>query len=914
MPRIRLIGVASLIIASGFWSGRAEGDASPLLRHKAYVILAEPRPIQLTSIRCGGKAGPYTDVMSYRIVNGRNEMLAEDDLALESHITWQPEGDCHPLMVALEPHQNYATIECAAPFGLVAGRAAPLHIVRKSGRLYFALSHNAKSGRLVIAASAPREGAHVVVREGEGKTCAEADGDFDRATDVPFNIPATQAGRVWSVEVSEPKIAGLVLDDVTIWLEGDLTPVLTMREEWAQLLANSLVETPAVTPPRARRAESPMVLRRPDELAARRPVTRAPAYYLLDYGSDHLDNPDYVQWVAQFPPDLLHFGKDVPMTHLWGPIVAVGGENQAHGRNRADIRRLTSDEVQQRLDKLRTMNKALHAAGVRMVMPYISAITFAGDAEKRIGLFEFYDHWGEYTRFGLGPKPATDPLAWIAVKADGSPHTFGAELRPAYYAGLSRYVACVNHPDWRQWLGDVTQLVAKAGYDGAFADNSSPIQCYSSHCQAAFREYLAGKYSVQERIELFGAPEAPLPATREGLLYYEAQRFWQLSLADELRGIRQAGREINPDFKLFPNLGTPYQSYDFLTDNADCAMFEGSGGGSMADSTGSVTWTVIGPFKERSYCYHMSEYRYCAGVPGDLAPMLLKRTRTKDGLKLSMAEAAAFGSGAANGLSRGTREWARTYLEFARAHPELYVGTVSAADVAVLSMPMHVYYPKTAHWAAAQEVMNRLLALRVPFDCISEGGMTAERLAAYRCVIAPKLQYLSDPQLAMLREYVREGGTLAALAPFATHDDRCRERKAAPLAEGPNGQGRVVLLAGTPTRGQLFQAVGGRLAEGPPGLRAMVYARSGNLSRYVVHLLNYDVNADPKSDERTAPARDVSVTLRLPDRVNVTDVTCFDPDSPKPERLPFDAHGAQIVFRVPEVPIYRVCLVEATEP
>src|SRR5690606_29614912 len=63
-------------------------------------------------------------------------------------------------------------------------------------------------------------------------------------------------------------------------------------------------------------------------LATREP-TVPPVYYLIDYGQGHIDNPDYVAWIAELPPDLLHFGKDVPMTHLYGPIAAVGGENQA---------------------------------------------------------------------------------------------------------------------------------------------------------------------------------------------------------------------------------------------------------------------------------------------------------------------------------------------------------------------------------------------------------------------------------------------------------------------------------------------------------------------------------------------------------------------------------------------------------
>ena len=39
-------------------------------------------------------------------------------------------------------------------------------------------------------------------------------------------------------------------------------------------------------------------------LATREP-TAAPVYYLIDYGREHLDNPEYVEWVRELPPDQL---------------------------------------------------------------------------------------------------------------------------------------------------------------------------------------------------------------------------------------------------------------------------------------------------------------------------------------------------------------------------------------------------------------------------------------------------------------------------------------------------------------------------------------------------------------------------------------------------------------------------------
>ncbi|MEN6304237.1 MAG: hypothetical protein ABFD96_16005, partial [Armatimonadia bacterium] len=106
--------------------------------------------------------------------------------------------------------------------------------------------------------------------------------------------------------------------------------------------------------------------------------TVPPATYILDYGGSHLGNDKWLQETIAAGPQLLHLGKDVVMTHNWGPIKALGGENQAYGKG-DNVTRLTVAETRQRLQDLQAMTKALHDGGVPMVMPYICAMTIGGD-------------------------------------------------------------------------------------------------------------------------------------------------------------------------------------------------------------------------------------------------------------------------------------------------------------------------------------------------------------------------------------------------------------------------------------------------------------------------------------------------------------------------------------------------------
>lgn len=646
----------------------------------------------------------------------------------------------------------------------------------------------------------------------------------------------------------------------------------------------------------------------PAVVLAQREPTVPPVYYLIDYGGDHLANPDYVTWAAELPPELLHFGKDVPMTHLYGPIAAVGGENQAHGRNRADIRRLTPAQVRERIAVLRRMNADLHAAGVTMTMPYIASITMAGEPVKREGFFDFYDHWNEYLEFGIGPRPQTAPETWVAVKADGSLHTFGSDLAPAYYAGMNRYVCCIEHPDWRNWLKQVTRLCAVAGYDGVFPDNSSPITCYAPYCQAGFRKFLAAKYRPEQLHALFNvnsAEEISLPKERDCLLWVEAQRFWQTSLARHLYEMRQAARTVNPKFLMFPNCGTPIQSADYLSGHADYMMLEGSGG---PEGPGVQVKQIVQQITLRTMADNILDFRYIADVPGDLRAMLLKLGQTPAAQRLAIAEAAAFGSGAYNGVRKDTRESQRPYIEFLLKHKDLYEGKTSAAQVAVLYYPMQAYYPNGGHHlATAMQVKDRLGTMQVPFDCFSEMGLTAARLKTYRMVIVPQLMYLSEAHLKLLRDYAAGDGKLLLINDCGSHDDLMRERAIQPCPFTPAAVMRPTVPAPADMTTLLTSAGIQPLVSDSPNhqfLRVMTYESPGER---LVHLVNYNCPIMARTGD-AVPDENVRVQVPLPAGKRGAEVTVYSPEAGE-SKLQSEAKGGVCSFVVPEVGIYVVCRV-----
>jgi hypothetical protein len=651
-------------------------------------------------------------------------------------------------------------------------------------------------------------------------------------------------------------------------------------------------------------------------------------YYLIDYGPNHLDNPDYITWIAELPPQLLHFGKDVPMTHLYGPIQAVGGENQAHGRNREDTRRLTGAEVAERIATLQRMNQALHAAGARMVMPYTSAITFAGNPDTREGLFDFIDHWDEYAQFGLGAKPQSDPAEWIALRADGSRHTFGKEEKPAYYAGLDRYVAAITHPDWRNWLMDVHRLVAEAGYDGAFPDNTSAINDYSSQAQAAFRAYLSQRFAAGQMRQLLGVEsvdDIELPRERGGIAWVEAQRFWRVTLAEHVEAMRAGGREANPDFLLFPNLGGPTHIAEYLSGHADYYMAEGGAG---LEGAGCSVTRVIGNVYHSEIHDNILDYVYGRDIPGDIRPMLLKLGRTNESKKLCLAEPAAFGSGAYNGVRPNSRDIQAPYIRFLLDHPDIYAGKTSTARVAMTFFPMRDFYSiegvNANHTQAARRVFQRLGELQIPCDLFSETGLEPGALSTYDFLILPDMAFFSDEHLQVVHEFVEGGGMAIIVGEFATHDELMQPRAALDWlpqteATGQFGRGTVLHTSVMPTQTELLAMLttgsdrqGGdtRLVVAPgratrPLMRSSCYADDAEV---VVHLLNYDIPIEP-GPRKPKSQTDVHVRAPLPAGASVARVTCLAPEM-EPFSPQYEVRDGACWFTVPEVPIYMVCRME----
>ena len=226
------------------------------------------------------------------------------------------------------------------------------------------------------------------------------------------------------------------------------------------------------------------------------PTTTPPIAYAINYSGEYFKRPDYIEQFQAAPPDLLHVGKAVPISHHWGPVRLYQGETQytggpGHTLSWENIALLSPEALAERVETIRRTLKRYHAIGIGEIVPYISYHTLSGDHEKRLGFWKFYDHWSAYAKWA-GPRPKRDPFDWLVVDVKGK--FVGGSCggySPAYYAPLHRYRACINHPDWAEWHGRLVRMVAEVGYDGCFVDNAHPDRCYCRYCKAGLAKFLA---------------------------------------------------------------------------------------------------------------------------------------------------------------------------------------------------------------------------------------------------------------------------------------------------------------------------------------------------------------------------------------------------------------------------------------
>lgn len=516
--------------------------------------------------------------------------------------------------------------------------------------------------------------------------------------------------------------------------------------------------------------------------------TTVPYTYNIDYSQGHVGNPEYLRKIAAGPPTLMHVGEDVVFSSVFGVKDIFGGPQRTHTKV------ITVEQAREKMRAMRGFTASLHQAGVKWIIPYINNHTILGDHEKRIGFWEFFDHWDRYREFGFGPtKPPADILT--ARMDGGYPHPVRwKEIHrddPNY--PYRRYGLCTNHPIWLGFLKTVTRNIARGGMDGVFADEMT-FRDYCSYDEALFKEYLSAKYSAAERERRFGRADVStlrLGRPGDGALYYDTLAFWSHSNARFLKTLLEEGRQENPDFFVMANLG-PFAHF--------AGAYSRTAGGKNPEDWAPYTRLIMfeemqrpGQLAAGVFFDNILQFKLAFGM-GFVGGTLLYYAQEPPGIELSTAEAGAGGGGAFVQGGYREPEVRKKYRAFFESHPGWFEGYESRADVAIVFDYAQAWWGNAANLRALYPLAQYLAQHHVLFDVIPLSRTPASLLSSrYKVVITPGLRYLSDQRLEDFQEFARRGGAWLDIAESGRFDDAGRVRvRPKPPREERSGQGRIV--------------------------------------------------------------------------------------------------------------------------
>ena len=919
----------------------------PLLRHLNYmaVMPVDGGELKLECIAHGYQ--DYRNRLRVRVVSDRGEVTEGAEIAIGAS-GLLPLAACPLAAVELNSGRNLVRVTDvdAIPHAYRSGVRKPLQTVREWMPLHFFVPKGTTYFNIWIHAPVRGEGLRYELRGPAGDLVRTEEGDFDKRTKVQTRVAKGADGKAWSLALLKPKTKGIYTDDVAIELGRHLPPFLAPRPEWARTFAGDWAFDPKA-PSVRRRFEaaastvstyhgtpSPEL----DAAYARRGAphwrTSLPVTYVLDYGAKHLGNPDYTPMVAKAPPTLLHLGKDVPFNHGWGPVKALGGENQAYGHGDAIIR-LPPGQVGERITGLQDMVAKLHNDGVRWVVPYICGMTVNGDPARRSGFWEFYDHWDEYRSLGLAEKPATDPIEWLQTDATGKPRIYyGYKYPDEYYPPFKnnhRFAACWHAEGWRTWLTEVVRFIARSGCDGIFVDNGTSQRSTSKHALKAFRGYLGNRFTPEQAQELLGVQrlsEATFPKKSGNLLLrVEQTRFWTETIRGQMAALRQAGsKELGRDFLIFPNGGRPGYIQAALRDT-DFVMFEKSHG-DFGTHPGMAISPVFEGVSLNTYNDNIYEYKVVQGLRERVRTAILSRPGypsrlswamlNRECARLGLAECAAFSGGGAF-LFRPRfdvyGDALNEYRRFFETHTVLYAGLLPHAPTALLAGLEETWYGNSRHKEHLRTATRAFSDDHILFEIVAERRLKTEQLEDYENLVSCGLRTLSDAQLSAILRRVSAGATLLVCDDFATRDDMLRERtgglakRIAALSVGgaiEHGKGRILRLADGKEIAQRLPAIRVSCTDKTLAAQLRVNAfRTPATDRVVLHIVNYNVPLGVKPPPAPAIGA-VDVSMPLPSGFQPTSATLHAPDRAKPESIPLVCADGRAAFRLPEQRIYSI--------
>lgn len=397
---------------------------------------------------------------------------------------------------------------------------------------------------------------------------------------------------------------------------------------------------------------------------------------------------------------------------------------------------------------------------------------------------------------------------WEQRLEDGQAY---GRVHPLYGTGST---FCINSP-WRDWAYDTIRACMRTGIDGVFLDGPVmfPGGCYCEHCRKKFKDQ-------------YGA-ELPSWGDWSNPLWKDFVDFREESMADFLRDAQKACLEVNPEGVIFLNAGS-WQSGSWQVARAVEKV------GPYENFNGAESFFHPGTNPETLMWAACAKHLMGGGKPtvvfshhalGSWHYIPLPEAE----VKMSVAQTVACGANPwlavfDYALDAGKEEAIKPYNDsfgFIERNEQFFTDTKSASKVALLySRTSSIFYLSSLNiyaetgsgreqaliadlgsgkivtdWQARKTVcdsmqgagyigwFNALTRGHVPFDVLLDNSINLDKLSEYSTLILPNSACLTDEQIAAIKQFVENGGSLIASFETGWYDERGIRRESNPLAD-----------------------------------------------------------------------------------------------------------------------------------
>jgi hypothetical protein len=453
---------------------------------------------------------------------------------------------------------------------------------------------------------------------------------------------------------------------------------------------------------------------------------------------------------------------------------------------------------------------------------------------------------------------------WVQMGADGKPVPYGSGDY-SKMGRVTRYMADLGNPQWREYLKKRVDLAIDAGADALMYDNN-----FGGHLED---------------------------------LYQDIYRY---------------GAARKKDFMIMGNF---HQNSYVLNRLTNCMTTEDGAEPGVYDEAhlqgrrGRLSARDLVPVANGRLVTNIGLFRIWNALSQGWKPMLVEDGGREVGVRetnsmpaereqLALAEAMSFGVGmevfVEGGFARDLFEstpsamniWRAigSYNRFFAGHQQYYTGTKSAAPVAVVLDDR----------SESVSLLDGLAARHILFDVLYEYDLTAEKLAPYKAVALLTARTVRPRALSALEAYVTGGGRIIAAGDAATLDENGQKHAPPEWFGKPTGKGECTYYQQIPPLDDLSKTL--RDATGPGAIQ--VEAPAGVLynivqqpatGRTMIHFLNYTLKPSGK------------IKIALPKKY--TRISLFSPDSPQAVQLS-TPRGTALELKVPAVRIYSLLVME----